>query len=350
VHAFTENTLLRLLVGGDRQDGDRHLELVAPGGGSTASGWGGFTKGTQKVDLTATANNTDMIFGKAVASQASDDPKNRLAVVQFGEHEDRTAIVFDLAKKLRAAYAATMGVADPSSELLLVTEPGLGGTHVEGAITHGHPSVEKDGKPDVGTDVFLAHEMFHAWLPQILKPTDALEDHGLEWFFEGFTECFALWHLASVGRITPQQFADHVRFLEKLGRQSPKWGRVAFADPKVDWRDAENESVAYKGGMLLAFHLDAELREQGEPGLPMLFRDLMKENGGRYDLAALKKWCEANGLEESWKKLVEQPAAFTTDDELVRIGFREKREGESRILLAAGGTMEPFFRFEPAAH
>src|SRR5262245_50572384 len=179
-HAFTENTLMRLLVGSDRQDADRHLELVAPEGFSIATGWGGVTSGTQRIDLAPDANNTVVLFGRPVAARVSEGQKPGVSVVQFGVHEDRTKIVFELAMKLRAAYAETPGSSAPASELLVVTEPGLGGTHVEGAITHGHPSVEADGRPDVGTDAFLAHEMFHAWLPGVLKPAKALEDHGLE--------------------------------------------------------------------------------------------------------------------------------------------------------------------------
>jgi hypothetical protein len=360
VHAFTANTLMRLLVGGERQDADRRLELIAaqpkPGSPSwhVVTGWGGVSESRQSIVLPPGADNTALFFGEIVGrSTMESGTGGAIDVVQFGRHVDRTPIVLELAHQLRGTCALQLGVLPPGAETLVITEPGLGGTHVEGAIALGHPEAGAKGELEVGTAHFLAHEMFHAWLPGVLKAkprTPGVTDggDGLEWFFEGFTEYFSLWHLASLGKVTPQEFADRVRWFERLCRESSAFGEVAFADPAVNWREPAAESIAYKGGMLLAFHLDVELRALGEPGLPQLFRDLMAENAGRYDLAALRNWCVANGLEETWQRLVERPAEFAVDDALVRIGYRERREGENRILLAEGGDVDAFFRFEPA--
>ncbi len=349
VHGYSVNTLMRLLVGDARQDGDRHLELVAPKGWSVVTGWGGLAEARQSVVLAPTADNTLVVFGEPVATKTSDGEGGHVEVVQFGRHEDRTGIVMELAQRVRAAYAKNMDAPPPGSEHIVVTEPGLGGTRIEGAITIGHPSIEENGRPDVGTDHFIAHELFHSWLPGVLAPGPGLDDRGLEWFYEGFTDYFSLWSLAAIGRITPQQFADHVRFLETFARASPALGKVSFADPSVNWRDGDAEPIAYKGGLMLALHFDVELRDHGEPGLPMLFRDLMRENGGRYGLAAIKKWCEANGLEEAWKQYAAAPKLPSVEDDLVRLGYRETREGDSRIIRAAGAELDSFFRFDPPA-
>jgi len=348
VHAFTINTLMRLLVGDARQDGDRHVELVAPKGWEVATGWGGLAASPCKLDVAREAENTALLFGKPVGSARVEQEGRVLDVVQFGAHVDRTAAVLELARKARAAYAATTGAWPAGDERLFITEPGLGGTHVEGAITLGHPELEADGRFETGTAHFLAHELFHAWLPGVLKPAPALADAGLEWFFEGFTDYFALWHLVHVGLVPPQRFADQLALLEQLARRSPALGKVAFADRSVHWREPGAESIAYKGGALLAFHLDARLRLQGEPGLPQLFRDLARENGSRYDLATLQQWCEANGLAESWARHVVAPELPDLAADLLSIGFREKRDGERRVITAAGADVDRFFRFDPS--
>lgn len=345
VHAFTINTLMRLLVGDARQDGDRHLELVAPEGWSVATGWGGLAPSPHRLDVAPDAENTVLLFGKPVGSARVEQNGRTLEVVQFGAHVDRTAPLLDLAQKVRAGYAATTGAWPKGDERVFITEPGLGGTHVEGAITLGHPELESDGRFEVGTAHFLAHELFHAWLPGVLVPSPQLADAGLEWFFEGFTDYLALWHLVHVGLVPPQRFADQLRLLDAIARQSPALGKVAFADLSVRWREPDAEAIAYKGGALLAFHLDAKLRLQGEPGLPQLFRDLLRENSGRYDLATLEKWCLANGLEESWQSRVVAPFLPSTDDDLVSLGYRERREGDSRIITAAGADLAAFFSF-----
>jgi hypothetical protein len=97
---------------------------------------------------------------------------------------------------------------------------------------------------------------------------------------------------------------------------------------------------------LLAFHLDVELRLRGEPGLLQLFRDLAAENGRRWDLATLEKWCDANGLEASWQRHVAGPTRTSADDDLVRAGWRERREGDARIITAAGADLAGFFALE----
>ncbi|MSR47885.1 MAG: hypothetical protein EXS13_12630 [Planctomycetes bacterium] len=183
VNGYSANTLMRLLVGDARQDAARALELVAPDGWSVASG--------------------------------SSAP-------------DRTVAVRDLLLKLRAVYRANTGSPPPSAENVFLLEPGMGGTHTEGAISMGWPELGADGRFETGTAHFIAHESFHAWLPGVLRPADGVNGAGLEWFFEGFTDYFSLWHLASVGAITAQQFADQLRPIEMIGLGSPAWGEGRF--------------------------------------------------------------------------------------------------------------------------
>lgn len=362
VNAYSANTLMRLLIGGERQDDARTLELVAPEGMHVACGWGGVAPRTLKFEVPPGGDNTALLFGKAVAVAgeaaaaagasgprvprgASGSLDRSLTVVQFTDAPDRAGAVLALLAKLRTAYEASTGAPPPGPEHVFLLEPGMGGTHTDGAISMGWPEQDGRGRFPPGTAQFIAHESFHAWLPGVLKPAPGGAGDGLEWFFEGFTDYLALWHLAHLQEITPQHFADHLRLIESIGRASPAWGQLAFADRDVDWRQADAEPLAYRGGALLAFHFDVELRLRGEQGLPHLFRDLRTENGSRYDLPSLEKWCAANGLEESWRARVEAPFVATTDDDLVRLGYRERREGTARIITAAGAEFDGFFAF-----
>jgi hypothetical protein len=343
VQAYSANTLVRLLVGAEFQDGDRHLELVAPAALTIATGWGGDSKERQVLALAPDADNTILFFGEPVASQESSGAGGRIQVVQFGRAADRTALVLDLAQAVRAAFDASTGVEAPADEHIFITEPGFGGTHTDGAVVIGHPNVEANGRPDVGTDHFIAHELFHAWLPGVLGPGE----DGLEWFFEGFTDYLSLWHLASLGRITPQEFVDRLRVFDLMLHESPAAERISFADRTVNWREPAAETVAYKGGALLAFHLDAALRASGKPGLPQLFRDLCRGERATYTLARLREWVVAQGLEEFWRAYVEGVGLPVIEDALVRIGCSERIEGTSRILEVEEGVLASFLRFEP---
>ncbi len=359
VSAYSVNTLMRLLVGDQRQDSARTLELITPEGGTAASGWGGVVadQGKQKRGVRRSAapiavppdgHNTALLFSReprrAKEARSPKEPALGLEVAQFSSGPSRVDATFELLEKLRRAYARTTGAPPPAPEHVFIVEPGMGGTHTDGAITMGAPALEDDGRFEVGTAHFVAHESFHAWLPGVLKPVNP--GNGLEWFFEGFTDYFSLWHLVAIDAATPQQFADQLRLIVSIGQESPAWRSAVFADLAVDWRDPDHERVAYRGGALLAFHFDVELRCQGESRLLQLFPDLIAENGGRYDLATLETWCEANGLEESWSRYVKTPARPNVDDELVRAGWRERREGEARIITAAGAELGAFFKRE----
>ena len=78
------------------------------------------------------------------------------------------------------------------------------------------------------------------------------EDGGLEGFFEGFDDSYAMWHLTPVGLVTPEPFGDPRRPLEQIARQSPACGKVAFGDSSVRWRDPDVETITCKGGAILA--------------------------------------------------------------------------------------------------
>ena len=58
-------------------------------------------------------------------------------------------------------------------------------------------------------------------------------------------------------------------------RRAPDGSSWRFGDPDVGWRDHDGprEKLGYRGGAMLAFHADVELRRQGRPGLLQLIAD-----------------------------------------------------------------------------
>ena len=284
-----------------------------------------------------------MVFGKPT-SLTKTTACGGIEVVQFGAHEERTAFVIDFARRMRSAFEQTTGAPPPGIGRIVVTEPGLGGTHVEGAITIGHPDLEPNERFDIGTAHFLAHEMFHSWLPGVLKPGQP----GLEWFFEGFTDYFSLWHLASSGGATAQQFGDRLRVLELLAAQSPAFGSTRFDDPR--------------GRLAQARRRDGRLQRRRAPGLSPRRRATHRGQAGsrhavprprpRERLALHARGHSPLGRSPGPRRVLEGHVATgklpDTGDALIRIGFVETFEEKNRILKDAPGTA-PFFEFEPAA-
>jgi hypothetical protein len=203
----------------------------------------------------------------------------------------------------------------------LVTEPGFGGTRVDGALVVGCPDL-LGPTPDPYTLHFLAHETFHDWLGGRLRPASGGE--SLAWFWEGFTEYLSLWHLAHSELVPRSWFVERLFDYERELRDVPAWKTVAFADPNVAWRDEANEQVAYKGSPLLAFALDVALRRAGRPGLVELIRDLLEEPDGKYSLEILQTWLELHDLGELWTRSFAGTARPDLRADLAFIGYEAR--------------------------
>jgi hypothetical protein len=163
------------------------------------------------------------------------------------------------------------GVSSPEDPVRLFIAPWEGGgTMTDHGCIVGAPGALDDGlAPDYVR--LLAHELFHIWLGGYLSP----DDESLVWFHEGFTEYCAVWHVAASGLASREWFAERIAIMDAETRASEAYGRVAFADPAVSWRDdnGPNETLGYRGGALLAFCADQELRRQGRPGLLQMLAD-----------------------------------------------------------------------------
>lgn len=322
---YSANTLMRVLSGGRETSGGRTLDIVAPDGWTIVTGWGGISKSRQQIELEPGAGNTTIAFGVPVSVAVSTDEFGTYEAVQFSPGPEVASSVLNIVSALGRSYSESTG--SPAGALRVVMSPmsaGGTGTFTEGCLSVNAMPGLADNPLDPGYVHFLGHELFHAWLPGRLKPQ---EESSTVWFHEGFTEYLSLRHAAKAGLISRGWFAYRLLAFENELKDNPALGKVAFGDPAVRWREGPNEQIAYKGGALLAFAMDAELRRQGRPGLMELIRDRLLSR--TYSLDSLFSWMRAHGLKEfaaryfDGKEPPDLPAAFGA------AGFRKVEGGYS---------------------
>lgn len=317
---FAGNTLIAPVWDGMPEDIERWVEIQVPEAWTIASGYAAPARGRMRARIAPGFGNSAIAFGRPVAEAHAVAAGVPLYVVQFGGSDPVAAPLVQFAETYVEACARSLGVAPARALSLIATEPGFGGTRTDGVIAIGCPA-GLDGQTDPYTLHFLAHEIFHDWLGGQLQ--SSAEGEQLAWFWEGFTEYLSLWHLAYSGAVPRSWFAERVLDWEGDLVENDHWGQVAFADPSVAWRDPAIEPLAYKGSALLAFELDATLRQDGGPGLGALLRDLLSQDGGRYDLESIRRWIVAQGLEDFWREHVQAARRIDPRPALRAIGYEE---------------------------
>ena len=292
---FAHNTLPVIYQGGEPVDARRTVEFHAPENMTIATGWGGLSLGEQQLELDHDIDQCMLFFGEPLAVRESEENGISIQVVQFGDVNDITETLATMMEKLVPLYTESTAhdLGKPFRAFVTGIDPhGGGGIRTDHGIGVGYTE-NADSPYYLHT---IAHEMFHEWLPGALPPLQA----KVVWFFEGFTDYLSLWHLVRAEVISADWFAERLQELDRDARSSERFGKVSYADPVLQWRDGDGpmETLAYKGGALLAFHLDAALYESGGPPLVRLIADLIEEQGG-YSLPTLRDWCESHGV-ESW--------------------------------------------------
>ncbi len=330
VAAFSANTLFDVHQGEEPLDAVRAIRFVTERDLTIATGWGGLSEGEQVVQFHHPLDNVPLLFGEATGSSAEDWEDLRYEVVQFGAGSDATQQVLDVARTLIPLYGRHCGRVQDEPVRLFLSPLRGGGTHTD----HGSVVAEPYDSIDAGLSPeyvrLLAHEMFHDWLGGALKPPD---DESLVWFHEGFTEYLAVWHVAASSLAKREWFAERIAAMDAEARDSQAFGQVAFGDLSVRWRDdnGSNETLGYRGGALLAFFADLELRQDGQPGLPRLVADLLEHGERDLTLPAIRDWMETNGLADFYARFVLEPALFpAVDPALEDLGF-ELYESEASL-------------------
>jgi hypothetical protein len=319
-YGHSTNVLLRPTQAGEPLEADVETEIVAARPDATLiTGWEGLGEGRQHVTPDTPWGNAPIVFGTPTAVGVDHREAFTVEVFQLCG-PDATPRVLELVRTLVPAMERATGwpARNPSRVFLSNTmEGGMGGDYGL------HLNVPVDAAPGFeGSDLFaqtLAHELFHEWLGTRLH-----ESHGsLVWFREGFTEYLAEWFAASTDVISRERFAETLEEYDRFARSGTSLGRVAFADPGVDWRDGDgpNELMAYRAGPVLALALDVELRAAGQPGLLQLVRDLLARDEPVFPPETLHEWFVAHGLESRWETSVAGHELPSASDSLVRAGF-----------------------------
>ncbi len=304
VGAFTINILMDIRCGERRVGAERRVTFVAPEGRTVFTGWGGASRA---VRFDHPIDNAPVVIGNTSGSASADAEGIHYEVIQFGPGDDRTAAVLHAARSVVPAYARHSGRAPDEPVRIVLLDTTTGSTHTDHGCMLGYrPAEDARGLTPRFTHV-LAHELFHDWLG---AGGFVAGSESITWFHEGFTDYLSLWHIAAVGLVDRAWFADRIGAIEAEARRSSALGTVAFAETAGGWRDdmGPRETLAYRGGAILAFGADVELRRAGRPGLMQLVADLARTTEGEAMLEDVRGWMEAHGLADFCRRYVGEPA------------------------------------------
>lgn len=315
----TRNVFMQVQQGGGPVSAARRVELRPPAGWEVSSGWAGRSAQAQQAEADPAAWNGLFAFGRAKAARAFGAGAAPLEVWQFGAARDVSETVGLTLEPLLAAMGAALERPAPNPLRVFITDAVTGGMAAEQGFVIGY----RADTPDFHqfSPYFaqaMAHELFHNWLGIALPGSEEIA-----WFHEGFTDYLALWFLAATEGCPRAWFAERLLELEPEALAESALGTVSFADPGSGWRDGDGplEQMAYKGGALLAFRLDVELRAAGRPGLPALVRDFLRE-GGDASLERIRAWIEAQGLPDFYGDFIAGMRLPEVAASLERAGFR----------------------------
>ncbi|MCP4630638.1 MAG: hypothetical protein GY850_45065, partial [bacterium] len=164
------------------------------------------------------------------------------------------------------------------------------------------PEVFVDDKAFSAGIRVCAHELFHAWNVRRLRPSPLGQlSHHLDcgcfteglWIGEGFTRYYEFLISARVGAYTPDEFFSAIAGYFQHLTQQPAYTRCSVADSSLStymnhskYPGRVNNSIDYYDkGMLIAFGLDARLRdvnaEATYPSLDEAFRAFYLEYFGK---------------------------------------------------------------------
>ncbi len=320
--AFSINTLMHVDAGG--RPVRRTAHIVPPEGLVVASGWGGITQGEQRAVIegpTYEMDNAPILIGKPTGQHIEKQDGLLYEAAQFGSGHNRSADALHVAKAVMPLYARHSGYTSGQPVRVFLFEGTPGATNSRTAFVASYNPAQETLTPTFKH--FLAHELFHRWLGthDFVRGNEAIT-----WFHEGFTDYLSLWHCAASGVVGRDYFASRMAAIDAEARRSPAYGKISFAQEGVGWRAGANEQYSYRGGAVLAFLMDVELRKQGRPGVMQLIADLgARRVPDPVRLGDIQAWMQRNGLgdvEKSWLEGKELPPL---EPSLAYVGFTPKQ-------------------------
>ncbi|MBK7404065.1 MAG: hypothetical protein IPJ41_05400 [Phycisphaerales bacterium] len=336
--AAIANTIPFLAHGGEPVEGRRDIRIEGPEGSEVFTGWAGGGADAAGSALPPIGENAVYAIGRPVEVLRADAGATPIEVYQFSPGAGACARVLDVTRAFVERMSMELGHAPPEPVRVCISPTTGGGFLTDHGLVVGFPP----GTPEWQLDSpyfrhLVCHELCHIWIGRLLREADA---ESTVWFKEGFTDYLSLWGAAASGVVSREWFVTRLLELEAGARES-SLGKVAFADPSVEWRDGDgpNETMAYKGGAVLAFALDAELRRAGTPGLPQLLREMLERGGGMYTTESIRGLLRARGLEVFERRFVGGTEAPDVRRALLSLRYAER---ETPVRLAyLGLRVEP---------
>jgi len=133
----------------------------------------------------------------------------------------------------------------------------------------------------------IAHEFFHNWNGEILRPAD----DSFMWFTEGVTVYFSYRVLLNAGIINGLQYESAGSAIAERYERNPLRGSVNLSGAgNSDLSNREMVGLLYDGGYLAAKALDERIRSLtgGERGLIDVVRRLYREDSGGREIGVVE--------------------------------------------------------------
>ena len=324
VFGFAKNTLAGLLVDGRLVQRPSIINIEAAPDEAIFTGWGGHSIGQQTARGAAEFPEENGVFaiGRIVGLTTRSVNGVAVEVAQFAAGPDVTVEVAGYVESLVAAISRTVG-RGPRGPLRILFEPQRAEGVFGGTLTNDGLVVRLPAEPlSLMSKFTLAHEVFHDWLGSHLVP-----DGNVTWFNEGFTDYISLWYATATGIVTPAQFADRMYNIERQARESTSLGRVRFAEAGTQWRDDDgaNETMAYRGGALVAFFTDIELRQRGAT-IAGLIRALLSRPQREYGLNDIRTAMTQLAVLDVYTRSIDGTHVPAVRPLLIAAGFDEGAE------------------------
>jgi hypothetical protein len=334
IFGYTRNTLAVLLRNGRPIGRASIVSIEAAPDDAIFTGWGGHTIGQQTASGSAELLIENGVFavGRLVGLTTRAVNGAPVEVAQFAAGADVTAEIAGYAESLVTAISRTTG-RGPRGPVRIIVEPQraegvFGGTHTNDGTVVYLPAAPLA----VVAKLTLAHELFHDWLGSHL-----VADAPVTWFNEGFTDYIALWHATATGLVPPAQFAERMFDIDRLARASTSFGRVRFAEPGIQWRDGDgpNETMAYRGGAMIALFTDIQLRQRGRT-VADLIRQLLSRPQREYGLNDIRIAMTRLGVSDVYRQAIDGTRVPAVRPLLVTAGFDESTVPEPASLTYLG--------------
>jgi predicted metalloprotease with PDZ domain len=182
----------------------------------------------------------------------------------------------------------------------------LGGQYIDGAVIFFGGTEEAARESDETPKAFyktLAHEMFHAGNPAMLKPDDR---ESQVWWGEGATEYMAFKTTLANGRMTRDEFLEQIAKTYADGLTSTYVRDLSLTDASKNRFDSG--SIVYGKGMLAAMALDLALRNSGGRigSIEALFSEIVRRGrfGDDANQPSLMEYLKVAGVGDLAKGLI----------------------------------------------